>query len=137
MEPFILKLNANRVLLGITLPGSNTPAKYSAYVGDVTAFMKSNAEIDELSKEISMYEEVTGATINCEKSVGLLLSAWKGISLLGPFIYTDGPLMILDVCFGPDLQLEKDLDVREKAEAAVRPWSRRRISLNMKAEVCA
>lgn len=46
-EPILLKLTVNPFLHGITLSGPNTPASYSAYADDVTAFVKSNAEIVE------------------------------------------------------------------------------------------
>lgn len=61
LEFFLCMLNANPVLHGITLPGLNTPA----YTDGVTAFVKSNAEIDEVGKEISRYEEVCGLAVRC------------------------------------------------------------------------
>ncbi|CAE1328699.1 unnamed protein product [Acanthosepion pharaonis] len=77
LEPFLRKLKANPVLRGISLPGATTSARYSAYADDVSALVSSRAEIDEVSKEISGYEMVTGARINRDKSVGLRLGAWR------------------------------------------------------------
>lgn len=85
LSPMLYILALEPVLHGITLPGSNTLARYSAYDDDVNAFIKNNAEIDEIGKEISRYEEVTGTRINRDKSMGLWLGAWKGVSFAGPF----------------------------------------------------
>lgn len=69
---FILrKIKANPILHGVTLSGSNTPARYSAYVKDVTTYVKSNAEIDEGSKENRRCEEVTEPKINRKMSTDL------------------------------------------------------------------
>ena len=137
LEPFLLKLRANPVLRGITLPGASVLARYTAYADDVSLLVTSISEIEEVQKEIGRYEEVTGARINREKSVGLRLGSWKGSSLPGPFSWTDGPCKILGVWFGPDLQLEKNWsEVIEKVVATTGLWSRRRLSLKGKAEVC-
>lgn len=104
----IHKLKANPVLHEITLPGANTPASYSTCTNDVTAYAKSNAEIDEDGKKISR-SEVTGANITRDKSVGLRLGAWKGVSLPR----RNGLLKIFGVWFGHDANLEKNwLEVR-------------------------
>lgn len=52
-------LKANQGLYEITLPGVKTVARYSAYADDVNAYVKCNAEIDEVSKGISKYADVT------------------------------------------------------------------------------
>lgn len=68
---FLSKLEVNRVLRGITLPGANNPTRYSTSADDVTAFVKSNAEIDDVGKDNSRYEEVTGDKINGDSFYGL------------------------------------------------------------------
>ena len=137
LEPFLRKLKANPVLRGITLPGANTSARYTAYVDDVTLLVTSFAEIWEVDSEIQRYRMVAGAKINCSKSAGLLLGSWRGGSIPGPFDWTDGPCKILGVWYGPDLQLEKNWsEVLEKVVAAVGLWLRRHLSLKGRAEVC-
>ena len=108
IEPFLRKLRVNPVLRGITLPGADAQVKYSAYADDVTVLVTSNAEISVVGAEIRLYETVTGAKINCDKSSGLRIGAWRGMPLQGPFSWSDGPCKILGVWFGPDLQLEKN-----------------------------
>lgn len=123
LEPFLRRLKANPVFPGITLPGGNAPAKYSAYVS-VPA--KRTAEINEVSKEICRYEKVAGAKINCDKSA----CGWvNGREFLfpGPSVGRTGRL---SVCFGHDLQLRINwLEVRKKVEEAVYLWTRRNLSL--------
>ena len=84
LEPFLGKLKANPALRGLTLPGCNEVARYTAYADDVSVLVTSSAEVEEQSKEIGRYEAVTGAKINREKSVGLQLGSWKGNALPGP-----------------------------------------------------
>ncbi|CAE1328542.1 unnamed protein product [Acanthosepion pharaonis] len=127
LEPFLRKLKANPVLRGISLPGASTSARYSSYADDVSVLVSSRAEINEVSKQISGYEMVTGAKINRDKSVGLRLGAWKGVSLPGPFLWTDGPIKILGVWFGPGVEMNWS-EVQGRAEAAGNLWSRRRLS---------
>ena len=137
LEPFLRKLKANPTLCGLTLPGASEVARYTAYADDVSVLVTSSAEVEEVSKEIGRYKDVTGAKINREKSVGLRLGSLKGCALPGPFIWKDGLCKIFGVWFGPDLQLEKNWsEVLEKVVAATELWLRRRLSLKGRAEVC-
>ena len=59
-----------------------------------------------MKKEVERYEEA-GAKINFDKSEGLRLGAWRGcVPLPGPFHWSDGPVHILGIWFGPGLPLE-------------------------------
>ena len=53
----------NPALCGLTLPGATTTARYSSYADDVSVFVISNAQVEEVSKEIGRCEDVTGAKI--------------------------------------------------------------------------
>ena len=137
LEPFLRQIKANPVLGGLTLPGCNTPVTHTAYVDDVTLAVTNEAEIKEVDKEIQKYENAAGTKINSRKSEGLRLGSWKGVTLPGPFEWTDGPCEILGVHFGPDLCLGKNWsEVLTKVETALIMWFRRKLSLKGKAEVC-
>ena len=77
--------------------------------------------------------------VNFDKSEGLWLGGWKKGGLLpGPSRWNNGPVRILGVWFGPDLQLERNCsEIRAKVEAQVGAWFRRRLYLKGKTEVCA
>ena len=67
----------------------------------------------------------------------MLLGSWKGCSLPGTFLWTDGPCKILDIWFGPDLLLDKNwCEVVEKVVAAIDLWLRRKVPIKCRAEVC-
>lgn len=120
-----------KTLHRITLSGTTTQARYSAYADDVSAFVKSKGENDEVSKEISWYEEVTRAKINGDESLACGWVCGRESFFPDPSF---GQMGLSRVCVGSDLQLEKNsLEVREKA---VRLSSRRRISLKGRANVC-
>ena len=67
------------------------------------------------------------------------VGAWTGSNTLpGPFRWSDGPIRILGVWFGPDLQLERNWsEVHAKVNAQVGIWLSRRLSLKGRAEACA
>ena len=92
-----------------------------------------------VKETVARYEKVAGAKVNFDKSEGLRLGAWRGsVPLPGPFRWSDGPVRILGVWFGPGLKLERNwLEVRAKVEARVVAWLRRRLSLKGRVEVCA
>ena len=77
-----------------------------------------------MKKAVARYKKVAGAKVNFDKSEGLWLGAWRGSVLLpGPFLWSDGPIHILGVWFGPGFQLERNwLEVRAKVEAQVVAW---------------
>ena len=59
-------------------------------------------------------------------------------TLPGPFCWSDGPIRLLEVWFGPDLQLERNWsEVHAKVNARVGIWLSRRLSLKGRAEACA
>ena len=92
-----------------------------------------------MKKAVSEYERIAGAKVNLDKSEGLRLGAWRGSDTLpGPFRWSDGPVRILGVGFGPDLQLERNWsEVQAKVNAQVGIWLSRRLSLKGRAEACA
>ena len=54
-----------------------------------------------------------------------------------PFRWSDGPIHILGVWFGPDLQLERNWsEVQAKVNAQVGIWLSRRLSLKGRAKAC-
>ena len=125
-------------LRGILLSGS-VRAKIFAFADDITVFVSRRRDIVSVKEAVAKYEKVAGAKVNFDKSEGLRLGDWRGSVLLpGPFCWSDGPIRILGVWFGPGLQLERNwLEVRAKVEARVVAWLRRRLFLRGRAEVCA
>ena len=57
---------SNPTLRDLTLPGSSEVARYTAYADDVSVLVTSSAEEEEVSKEIGMYEVVTGAKLTAK-----------------------------------------------------------------------
>ena len=106
----------------------------------MTSVFVSRLQDKEAVKEaVVEYERIAGAKVNFDKSEGLRLGAWRGSNTLpGPFRWSDGPIRILGVWFGPDLQLEWNWsEVHAKVNAQVGIWLLRRVSLKGRAEACA
>ena len=91
-----------------------------------------------MKKAVVEYERIAGAKVNFDKREGLRLSAWRGSDTLAePFRWSDEPISIHGVWFGPDLQLERNWsEVRAKVDAQVGTWLPKRLSLKGRAEVC-
>ena len=114
-------------------------ARVSAFAVDITVFVSRRQDIEAVKEAVVEYERIAGAKVNFDKSEGLRLGAWRGSNTLpGPFRWSDGPIRILGVWFGPDLQLERNWsEVHAKLNAQVEIWLSRRLSLKGRAEAYA
>ena len=136
LEPLLRRLRDGG-RRGVLLPGG-ARARNSAYADDVSVFVSSHEDILAVLQALDEYERITGAKINRSKSKGLRLGAWRRLNPPGPFEWTNGPIKILGIWFGPDLQLELNWsEVQAKVEGSVQTWLRRRLSLKGRAEACA
>ena len=109
MEPLLRRLRDERTSPsqhGVPFTGPLT-ARVSAFNDDITVFVSRCLDIKAVKEVVVEYERTAGAKVNFDKSEGLRLGAWRGSNTLpGPFRWNDGPIRILGVWFGPDLQLE-------------------------------
>ena len=141
LEPLLRRLRdrtTNPALRGVPFAGPLT-ARVSAFADDITVFVSRRLDIKAVKKAVSEYERIAGAKVNFDKSEGLRLGAWRGSNTLpGPFRWSDVPVRILGVWFGPDLQLKRNwLEIQAKVNAQVGIWLSRRLSLKGRAEACA
>ena len=141
LEPLLRRLRDERTspaLRGIPFVGC-LAARVSAFADDVRVFVSRLKDIKAVKEAVVEYERIAGAKVNFDKSEGLRLGAWRGSNTLpGPFRWSDGPIRILGVWFGPDLQLERNWsEVQAKVNAQVGIWLSRRLSLKGRAEACA
>ena len=141
LEPLLRRLRdegASPALRGMPFVG-RLAARVSAFADDVTVFVSRLQDIEAVKEAVVEYERIAGAKVNFDKSEGLRLGAWMGSNTLpGPFRWSDGPIRILGVWFGPDLQLERNWsEVHAEVNAQVEIWISRRLSLKGRAEACA
>lgn len=83
-------------------------AMIPAYADDVSIFVTCRSDIEVVEKVLDRCEKVTRAKINCTKSSGLGLGAWKTVALLESVRWTDWPVRILGVGFATGIQLKKN-----------------------------
>ena len=141
LEPLLRRLRdegTSPALHGIPFVG-RLAARVSAFADDVTVFVSHRQDIEAVKEAVAEYERIAGAKVNFDKSEGLRLGAWRGSNTLpGPFHWSDGPIRILGVWFGPDLQLKRNWsEVHAKVSAPMGIWLSRRLSLKGRAEACA
>ena len=139
LEPLLCRLRdegTSPALRGVPFAGPLT-ARVSAFADDITVFVFRRLNIKTVKEAVVEYERITGT--NFDKSEVLRLGAWRGSNTLpGSFRWSDGPVCILGVWFGPDLQLERNWsEVQTKVNAQVGIWLSRRLSLKGRAEACA
>ena len=106
LEPLLRRLRdegTSPSLLGIPFAGPLT-ARVSAFADDLTVFVSRWLDIKAVKEVVVEYERIAGAKVSFDKSEGLRLGAWRNSNTLpGPFRWSDGPVRILRVWFGPDL----------------------------------
>ena len=140
LEPILRRLWDERTspsLRGIPFV-SSLAARVSTFADDITVFVSRRLDIEAVKEAVVEYERIAGAKVNFDKSEGLRLGAWRGSNTLpGPFRWSDGPIRILGVWFGPDLQLERNWsEVQANVNAQVGIWLSRRLSLKGRVEAC-
>ena len=140
-EPLLRKLRdegTSPALRGVPFAGPLT-ARVSTFADDIAVFVSRRLDIKAAKKAVGEYERITGARGNFDKSEGLQLGAWRSSNTLPePFRWSDGPVRILGVWFGPHLQLERNWsEVQAKVNALVGICLSRRLSLKGRAEACA
>ena len=141
LEPLLRRLRdegENPALRDISLDGPLTP-RLSAFADYISVFVSRRLDIKAAKKVVGEYEWIAGAKVNFDKSEGLRLDAWRGSNTLpGPFRWSDGPVCILGLWFGFDLQLERNWsEVQAKVDAQMRTWLSKRLSLKGRTEACA
>ena len=141
LEPLLRRLRdegANSALHGVPFAGPLT-ARVSAFADDITVFVSRRQDRETVKKANGEYKQIAGAKVNFDKSEDLWLGAWKGCDTLPrPFRWSDGPVRILGVWFGPDLQLKRNWsEVQVKVNTQVGTLLLRRLFLEGRAEACA
>ena len=105
LEPLLHRLRdegTNPALCGVPFAGP-LMARVSTFSNDITVFVSRHLDIEAVKKAVGEYKQIAGAKVNFDKSEGLRLGAWRGSNTLpGPFRWSDGPIRILGVWFGPE-----------------------------------
>ena len=137
-RPRLRDQRTSPALRGVPFAGPLT-ARVSAFADDITVCVSRRLDIKAVKEAVVEYERIAGAKVNFDKSESLQLGAWRASNTLpGPFHWIGGPIRIIGVWFGPDLQLERNWsEVQAKLNAQVGIWLSRRLFLKGRAEACA
>ena len=137
MEPLPRRLRdegTSPALRGVPFAGPLT-ARVSTFADDITVFVPRRLDIKAVKEAVVEYGHIAGAKVNFDKSECLRLGVWRGSNTLpGPSRWSYGPIRILGMWFGPDLQLKRNWsEVQAKVNAQVGIWLSRRLSLKGRA----
>ena len=102
-------------------------------------FVSRSLDIKTVKKAVGEYKRIAGAKVNFDESEDVQFGACSGSNTLpAPFHWNDGPIRILGVWFGPDLQLERNWsEVQAKPNAQVGTYLSRGLSSKGRVEACA
>ena len=75
MEVFAIQLRTNPNIVGFNIEGEKIVSAH--YMDDTTIIIKQNRCFKEVIKELTDYEEASGAKVNYEKTKGLWTGSWK------------------------------------------------------------
>lgn len=87
-EPFLRKLTLDQTIHGLSLPGSCSELKYTAFADDVKTFFIDDSSVRSTFNLCHEYSEVSGSKLNLHKCKGMFLAKWStssdplGISLV-------------------------------------------------------
>ena len=78
IEPFLCRLRSK--MQGILLPGlpQRPPLVLSAYADDINVFIRDQADKDNLTESLKIYQKTSSAKVNWDKSEALLIGHWTG-----------------------------------------------------------
>ena len=101
IEVFATQLRVNPNIVGFSIEGEKIVSAH--YLDDATIIIKQNRCFKEVVKEITEYEEATGARVNYGKTKGLWVGSWKNrrSSPMG-IKWTSANVFNLGVYFGND-----------------------------------
>ena len=102
IEIFALQLRLNPNIVGFTIGGEKIVSAH--YMDDATIIIKQNRCFKEVIKEITDYEEATGAKVNWDKTKGLWCGSWKSrrVSPIIGIKWTNKNIENLGLFFGND-----------------------------------
>ena len=75
LQPFLNFLN--RKMAGIKIGNKMSPTAVVAYADDVTIFVKHKAELAIVEEAINLFEKVSGALLNPQKSKAIATVGWN------------------------------------------------------------
>ena len=113
---------------GILLPGlpQRPPLVLSAYTDDINVFIRDQADVDNLTESLKIYQKASSAKINWDKSEALLIRHWtdrQTPKLPGDLGWGRQGLKVLGVFLGTEEYERKNWEgVLEKVCARLTKW---------------
>ena len=76
IEPLLCQLRSR--LTGLCLPGlpQRPPLVLSAYADDISVVIRNQADVDNLTESLTLYQKASSAKVNLDKREALLIGQW-------------------------------------------------------------
>ena len=132
-EPLASAIRQNPIIQGV--PTVDDPLrdsiKVSSYADDMAVFLTTETSFQALNDELTVYNSVSGAHLNREKSVGLWLGKWKRLENPLQIKWITTAIKILGLTFSPsyyESMKENWSMVLEKLKKTLDIWKSRDLS---------
>ena len=80
IEPFAHRIRMDPMIKGISLPGTTETATICQYADDTNLFISDTRSVKYILTLVNLYEKVSGAILNKDKTFGMWLGRWRGCS---------------------------------------------------------
>ena len=76
-EPFIHKVQEDKDIVGIKVPGGQFHLNMSIYADDNTGIFTSDGSMKRFFRTVSLFQAVSGSNVNYTKYSGMFVGKWK------------------------------------------------------------
>ena len=78
MEPFAHRIRQDPMIKWIAMPGASVQCKVCQYADDTNLFVSDNQSVRRILILVELFELISAAKINKQKTFGLWLGCWRG-----------------------------------------------------------
>ena len=138
-EPLAIRIRSNPNIRGLQVPETTDCVKISSYADDNTVFIGTSEGFVALQRELSIYEEASGAVLNRKKSHGLWMGPWRNRmdSPLG-IQWSSTSIKSLGITYFPsyyDTVIYNWNEAMTKLDAVLDNWRKRDLSYQGRSQV--
>jgi hypothetical protein len=136
LNPFLHLINKH--LKGLEIGPDKRKVTCVAYADDVTVILTDPTDVRKLQHILHVYEQATGATLNWDKTSGVLFGRWDTTQDIGGARYTE-TAKILGIHFGTNIGETIDntwKDKVQKVRQCVNNNNLRKMDINQRMQCC-
>lgn len=136
IETFLFNLRKNLNNLRVTLPFTNVKISSLAYADDLLIIINNDTAFDVIAHSLQKYEDVSGTTINFNKSKGMWCGSWKNRQDTPLTItWTSQAIKYLGINIGPQSNDLNDQSLITKITKSLSAWKEKLRVVSLRSRV--